>query len=57
MGMLQLDADADHGFIREWSDLGIPPSRHYGYAVQWGALALTALILYLLLNLKRTTSR
>ncbi len=53
-GLLLLDPDSGEGFLREWSDLGLPPQRHYGYAVQWAALALTALLLYLILNFKRS---
>ncbi len=53
-GLLLLDPQLPDGFIREWADLGLPPERHYGYAVQWAALALTALVLYLVLNLKRS---
>lgn len=55
-GLVQLDPDAADGFVRRWADFGVPPARHYGYAVQWGALALTALVLYLVLNLKRSRS-
>lgn len=54
-GIVLLDPDAPSGFVREWTDLGIPPERHYGYAFQWAALMLTALILYLLLNFKRSS--
>ena len=54
-GIVLLDPQADSGFVRQWGDLGIPPQRHYGYAFQWAALMLTALILYILLNFKRST--
>lgn len=54
-GVLLLDADADGGYIREWAQVSeFPPERHYGYAAQWFALALTVLVLFLKLNLKRT---
>ena len=53
-GLLLLDPRLPHGFVREWADLGIPPERHYGYAVQWAALLLTALVLFVVLNLKRS---
>jgi surfeit locus 1 family protein len=32
----------------------MPPSKHLGYAVQWFALALTLMILYIGIHLKRT---
>ncbi len=53
-GQLLLDNSAANGFIREWTfDNGFPPSRHYGYALQWFALAATLLVIFLKLNLKR----
>lgn len=53
-GELLLDADQAAGYVRVWNfDSGIPPSRHYGYAVQWFALAVTLVIIFLKLNLKR----
>lgn len=53
-GEILLDSGADGGFIREWTfDNGFPPSRHYGYAAQWYALALTLLAFFIKLNLKR----
>ncbi len=54
-GIVLLDPQADDGFVRAWTDLGIPPERHYGYAFQWAALMLTALVLYILLNFKRSS--
>lgn len=55
-GLVLLDPDAENGFVREWSDLGIPPAKHYGYALQWFAMLVTTLVLYVLLNLKRNTA-
>lgn len=52
-GLLLLDADVPGGFVREWTDLGFPPQRHYGYAVQWLGLAVASLILFLVVNRKR----
>lgn len=54
-GMLLLSPDADHGFVRNWSqaDVRFPPSRHYGYAAQWFAFGATLLVIFLKLNLKR----
>lgn len=54
-GVVLLDPSAEDGFVRIWNDLGIPPQRHYGYSFQWGALALTALLLYLFLNFRRSS--
>ena len=52
-GVLLLDPELPGGFVREWTDFGIPPVRHYGYAVQWLALALAAAVIFLVLNRKR----
>jgi surfeit locus 1 family protein len=54
-GEVLLDVSADGGFVREWNfDNGFPPERHYGYAAQWFALALTLLVFFIKLNLKRS---
>lgn len=52
-GLLLLDESADGGFPRDWHSAGVPPSRHYGYAVQWYALALTLTVIFLWMNLSR----
>jgi surfeit locus 1 family protein len=51
--VLLLDADSGPGYLRDWRPPGIPPERHYAYAVQWWAFALLALGLLVGLNLKR----
>ncbi len=48
--LLLLDADLPGAYIREWQYFEIPPARHYGYAFQWAALALTILFLFLRFN-------
>lgn len=52
-GLLLLDADAPGGFVREWTDFGFPPERHFGYAVQWFALAAAALGVFVAVNWPR----
>lgn len=53
-GVLLLDPDEPGGYRREWDRVAeFPPEKHYGYAVQWFALALTLLVIFLKLNLKR----
>jgi cytochrome oxidase assembly protein ShyY1 len=56
-GMLLLAPEAEHGFVREWTqaDVRFPPSRHYAYAAQWFAFGATLLFLFFKLNLKRRT--
>lgn len=50
---LLLDDGADDGFIREWRPAVMGPERHVGYAVQWFGLALTLVIIYVVVNLKK----
>jgi surfeit locus 1 family protein len=52
-GLLLLDPEAPGGFVREWTDFGFPPQRHYGYAVQWFALGIAALVVFYFVNRKR----
>lgn len=51
--VLLLDPNAPNGFVRNWQIKTMPPSKHFGYAVQWFALAATLLLLYLFYNFKR----
>lgn len=51
--LVLLDAGEPDGFVRNWSAPGFPPMRHTGYAVQWFALALTLVVIYVLTNLRR----
>lgn len=48
------DGDTD-GLIRDWQpDFGtMTPSKHRGYAVQWFGLALTLVVIYLAMNLRK----
>jgi cytochrome oxidase assembly protein ShyY1 len=52
-GVLWLDAAEAHGYRREWLHGGIPPERHYGYALQWFALAVAVAIVFLVLSFRR----
>ena len=42
-----------HGYTREWKPITMNAKKHLGYAVQWFALALTLVIIYLVLNIQR----
>ncbi len=55
-GVLWLDPAEPHGFVREWAQNDLPPERHYGYALQWLSLAATLLVLFIVINLRRTGS-
>lgn len=49
-----LDPDAPAGFVRDWHPAfgGFGPQRHVGYAVQWFALAITLVVIYVIVNLR-----
>ena len=52
--LLQQESPLDDGLAREWDppDLGV--DKHYGYAFQWLALALTILVFYLVTHVRRS---
>lgn len=52
--VLQLDANQPDGFVRDWKpDIGFPPVRHDAYAIQWFALALALMIIWIVVNSKQ----
>lgn len=52
--VLMLDADSPGGFEgRDWQPVRVSADRHRAYALQWRALALLALALWLLLGVRR----
>lgn len=55
--ILLLDASNPDGYQRVWRpSLSVPPERHLGYAIQWFALALALLVIFVALSLKRDPS-
>lgn len=49
-----LDADQPNGFTTDWKSVTmVPYRRHLGYTIQFAAIALAILILYISLNLKK----
>lgn len=50
---LLLDPSVPNGYLRAWQPPGMPPERHYSYAVQWWLFAATVAVLYGLLNLHK----
>ena len=48
--VLLLDPQAPLGFVRDWQAPGLPPLRHFSYALQWWSFALLALIIWALLS-------
>lgn len=50
---VRMNADQEHGYLRQWPLPPFSPSKHLGYAVQWFALALALLVIMVALNTKR----
>lgn len=55
--VIQQESPLEDGLAREWDppDLGV--NKHYGYAFQWLALALTLLVFYLVTHVRRRSQK
>ena len=51
--LVLLDPAEPDGYLRDWRPAGLGPERHLGYALQWYALALTLIVIYAVMNLRR----
>ncbi len=51
--IIRLHATEPHGYLRQWSLVSMPPSRHIAYAIQWYAMAAIVLGLFIGLNVKK----
>lgn len=49
---LLLDPDERDGYRREWRPALMAPERHVAYAVQWFALAITVIVLFILMSFR-----
>lgn len=49
-----MDADAPDGYAREWGKVDLDPDKSVGYAMQWFSFAIVLLIIYIVVNLKKT---
>jgi surfeit locus 1 family protein len=54
--VLEQTNDAGDGLVREWDRPDSGADRHRSYALQWFALAVLAVVLYVVLNAKRRAS-
>jgi surfeit locus 1 family protein len=45
-----LDPAAPFGYVRVWQPPGLPPLRHFSYAVQWWSFALLTLVLWVVVS-------
>jgi len=52
-----LSPKAAHGYVRSWKPINVSPNKHLGYAVQWFALALALLIIFIVVNIKRESKK
>ncbi len=53
--LLLLDPGLADGYVREWSPPGLPPDRHFSYAIQWWGFAVVLLVLYFGLNFRKVS--
>ena len=53
---LRLDSDQENGYLREWEIFAFSPNKHIAYALQWFALALTLLIIFIVLHVSKSKS-
>jgi len=51
--VLLLDPREADGYVREWTPPGLPPDRHFSYAIQWWGFAVVLLVLYFGLNFRK----
>jgi surfeit locus 1 family protein len=50
--ILLLDPGEGEGFVREWQPPGLPPLRHFAYALQWWIFAALALAGWVVLSVR-----
>jgi len=48
--ILLLDPGAPLGYVRAWQPPGLPPLRHFSYAVQWWSFALLTLVFWVVVS-------
>ncbi len=51
---LRLDGDQQDGYLREWQIFAFSPNRNLAYAVQWFALALALLVIFVVLHISKS---
>jgi cytochrome oxidase assembly protein ShyY1 len=48
-----LDPSAADGYVRAWQPPGLPPARHWAYAIQWWLFAATLVVLWSVASVRR----
>jgi surfeit locus 1 family protein len=51
--IIRMHPQASNGFVRDWPVVSMSPVRHKAYAVQWFAMALVVLCLFIGLSIKK----
>jgi surfeit locus 1 family protein len=51
--VIMLSPEADDGYLRDWRPVIEGPRIHYSYAVQWFAMSLAVVILFLIFTVRR----
>ncbi len=51
--VLWLGSDQPGHFVRDWEPLWLPPEKSRAYALQWFAFAALAIVLFVILNLRK----
>jgi len=54
--ILLLDPRAPFGYARDWQPPGLPPARHWAYAIQWWCFAVTVVVLWIVMAVRRARS-
>jgi len=48
-----LDPGAADGYVRDWQPPGLPPARHWAYAIQWWLFAVTLVVIWSVASVRR----
>ncbi len=48
-----LDANAPHGYVRDWHAPGLSPTRHWSYAFQWWSFAAAIIVIWVVMSVRR----
>ncbi len=51
--VLRQKSEPDSAFVRHWPLIASPPAKHTAYALQWFAMALALVIIFIVVNLKK----
>ena len=55
--VIRMDAAEEDGYLRRWPEIPVSADKHLAYAVQWFALALAVVVIFVLLNFNKKAAR